>query len=38
MFNKIVKTIFMNTITGEYDGKETTKRETSKVFEDISKR
>ena len=30
--------MFMNTITGEYYGKETTKRETSEVFEDISKR
>ena len=30
--------MFMNTITGEYDGKETTKRETSKEFEEVSKR
>ena len=30
--------MFINTITGEYDGKETTKRETSKEFENISKR
>ena len=30
--------MFMNIITGEYDGKETTKRETSKEFENISKR
>ena len=38
MFNKIVKTMFMNTITGEYYGKETTKREPSKEFEEVSKR
>ena len=38
MFNKIVKTLFMNIITGEYDGKETTKREPSKEFEEVSKR
>ena len=30
--------MFMNTITGEYYGKETFERETSEVFEDISKR
>jgi len=30
--------MFMNTITGEYDGKETTKREPSKEFEEVSKR
>ena len=30
--------MFMNTITGEEDGKETTKREPSKEFENISKR
>jgi hypothetical protein len=38
MFNKLVKTRFMNTITGEYYGKETTKREPSKEFEKVSKR
>ena len=38
MFNKSVKIIFMNTITGEYYGKETTKREPSKEFEEVSKR
>ena len=30
--------MFMNTITGEYYGKETTKREPSKVFEEVIKR
>ena len=30
--------MFMNTITGENYGKETTKREPSKEFENISKR
>ncbi len=30
--------MFMNTITGENDGKETTKREPSKEFEEVSKR
>ena len=30
--------MFMNIIIGEYYGKETTKRETSKEFENISKR
>ena len=29
--------MFMNTITGEYYGKETTKREPSKEFEEVSK-
>ena len=29
--------MFMNTITREYNGKETTKREPSKEFEEISK-
>jgi len=29
--------MFMNTITGEYYGKETTKRETSKEFANITK-
>jgi len=38
MFNKCVKTIFMNIITGENYGKETTKREPSKEFEKVSKR
>ena len=38
MFNKLVKTMFMNTITGENYGKETTKREPSKEFEEVSKR
>ena len=33
MFNKRVKTVFMNIITGEYDGKETTKRTTSENSE-----
>ena len=30
--------MFMNTITGEYYGKKTTKREPSKEFEEVSKR
>ena len=30
--------MFMNTITGEYYGKETTKREPSKDFEEVSKK
>ena len=30
--------MFMNTITGEYYGKETPKREPSKEFEEVSKR
>jgi hypothetical protein len=30
--------MIMNTITGEYYGKETTKRESSKEFEEVSKR
>ena len=30
--------MFMNTITGEYYGKETTKREPSKEFEKVNKR
>jgi len=30
--------MFMNTITGEYYGKETTKREPRKEFEEVSKR
>ena len=30
--------MFMNTITGEYYGEETTKREPSKDFEEVSKR
>jgi len=30
--------MFMNTITGEDYGKETTKREPSKEFEEVSKR
>jgi hypothetical protein len=38
MFNKLVKTRFMNNIIGEYYGKETTKREPSKEFEKVSKR
>ena len=38
MFNKCKFIIFMNTITGEYYGKETTKREPSKEFEEVSKR
>jgi len=38
MFNKIVKTIFMNIITGEYYGKETVEPEPSKEFEEVSKR
>jgi hypothetical protein len=38
MFNKRVKTMFMNTITGEYYGKETFEPEPSKEFEEVSKR
>jgi len=38
MFNILVKTMFMNTITGENYGKETTKQEPSKEFEEVSKR
>ena len=38
MFNKIVKTMFTNTITGEYYGKETFEPEPSKEFEEVSKR
>ena len=38
MFNKYVNPMFMNFITGESNGKETTKRKTSKEFENISKR
>ena len=30
--------MFMNTITGEYDGKETFEPEPSKEFEEVSKR
>ena len=30
--------MFMNTITGEYYGKETSKPEPSKEFEEVSKR
>jgi len=30
--------MFMNTITGENNGKETTKRDPSKDFEEVSKR
>ena len=30
--------MFMDTITGEYYGKETTKRESSKEFKEVSKR
>ena len=30
--------MFMNTITREFNGKETTKREASKEFEEVSKR
>ena len=30
--------MFINIITGEYYGKETTKREPSKEFEEVSKR
>ena len=30
--------MIINTITGEYYGKETTKREPSKDFEEVSKR
>ena len=30
--------MFLNVITGEYNGKETTKREPSKDFEEVSKR
>ena len=38
MFNKCYIITNLNIITGENDGKETTKREPSKEFEDISKR
>ena len=38
MFNKRVKTRFMNTITGGNYGKETTKRTTSENIEEVSKR
>ena len=38
MFNKRVETMFMNTITGEYYGKETFEPEPSKEFEEVSKR
>ena len=38
IFNKRVKTMFMNTITGEYYGKETVEPEPSKEFEEVSKR
>jgi len=38
MFNKFVFILILNTITGEYYGEETTKREPSKEFEKVSKR
>ena len=38
MFNKSLISINLNIITGEYYGKETTKREPSKEFEEVSKR
>ena len=38
MFNKSVKTMFMNTIKGENYGKETVEPEPSKEFEEVSKR
>ena len=38
MFNSCIITLLLNIKTGEYYGKETTKRETSKEFENISKR
>ena len=38
MFNKQVIIIILNIKTGEYYGKETTKREPSKEFEEVSKR
>ena len=37
MFNNCIIHIILNTITGEYYGKETTKRETSKEFANITK-
>jgi hypothetical protein len=38
MFNKCYIITNLNIITGEYYGKETTKREPSKEFEEVSKR
>ncbi len=38
MFNNCIIHIILNIITGENYGKETTKREPSKVFEEVSKR
>jgi len=38
MFNNCIIHIILNIKTGEYYGKETTKREPSKEFEEVSKR
>ena len=38
MCNNCIIHIILNIITGEYYGKETTKREPSKEFEKVSKR
>jgi hypothetical protein len=38
MFNSYIITILLNTITGEYYGKETVEPEPSKEFEEVSKR
>jgi len=38
MFNNCIIHIILNIITGENYGKETTKREPSKEFEEVSKR
>ena len=38
MFNDCINQIILNIITGENYGKETTKREPSKEFEEVSKR
>ena len=38
MFNNCIIHIILNTITVENYGKETTKREPSKEFEEVSKR
>ena len=38
MFNSCIITLLLNINTGKYYGKETTKREPSKEFEEVSKR
>ena len=38
MFNDCINHIILNTITGEYYGKETVEPEPSKEFEEVSKR